>query len=309
MGIKICGAPCCWGVMGDFSSPEIPDWKKVLQQAHEAGYRAIELGPNGWIPFDIEEVSRTLEEYDMAIVAGTIFDNCISEEVYPRLLKETEEICKMLSALPKLPSEPGQKQPAPYLTMMDFGSNEARNYDAGHGERARRLDDSTWEKLMEHFKGLCEIAHKYQIRPVIHHHCGGYVEFGDEIDRLAESIPYSEAGLLLDVGHLAYAGLEPSEWLIKYQDRLDYVHFKDINQRVYNKVLRERMGFFDACEIGATCPIGQGSIDYRKINQTLKDIHYNGYITIEQEYYGNPAQSVNLVRESIQYLKDTGYEV
>ena len=39
MGIKICGAPCCWGV-DDVSNPYIPSWERVLREAHEAGYSA-----------------------------------------------------------------------------------------------------------------------------------------------------------------------------------------------------------------------------------------------------------------------------
>lgn len=58
MGIHICGAPCCWGV-DDISNPHLPTWQRVLREAHEAGYSAIELGPNGWIPTDdIESVTE-----------------------------------------------------------------------------------------------------------------------------------------------------------------------------------------------------------------------------------------------------------
>lgn len=46
MGIHICGAPCCWGV-DDINNPHLPTWQRVLREAHEAGYSAIELGPNG----------------------------------------------------------------------------------------------------------------------------------------------------------------------------------------------------------------------------------------------------------------------
>ena len=46
MGIKICGAPCCWGV-DDITNPNLTTYQRVMREAHEAGYRAIELGPNG----------------------------------------------------------------------------------------------------------------------------------------------------------------------------------------------------------------------------------------------------------------------
>ena len=44
MEIQICGAPCCWGV-DDPKNPYLPPWTRVLSEAGQAGYRAIELGP------------------------------------------------------------------------------------------------------------------------------------------------------------------------------------------------------------------------------------------------------------------------
>lgn len=40
MGMNICGAPCCWGV-DDVKNPYLPSWKRVLKEAGEAGYRAL----------------------------------------------------------------------------------------------------------------------------------------------------------------------------------------------------------------------------------------------------------------------------
>ena len=159
MGIKICGAPCCWGV-DDITNPNLPTYQRVMSEAHEAGYRAIELGPNGWIPTDdIEGVTKLLNDNQLAIVAGTIFDDCLSDENYEKLLAQAEGICQLITKLPPLPREEGQRWPTPYMTVMDWGHDE-RDYAAGHSDRAPRLDDTGWAKLVSHFKGLCEVANK-----------------------------------------------------------------------------------------------------------------------------------------------------
>ena len=72
-------------------------------------------------------------------------------------------------------------------------------------------------------------------------------------------------------------------WLRKYKDRLDYVHFKDIDPQVYDEVMHEHIRFFEGCAKGSMCPIGQGMIDYKAVADVLDEIDYNGYITIEQE--------------------------
>lgn len=309
MAIKICGAPCCWGV-DDITNPNLPTWQRVMGEAHQAGYRAIELGPNGWIPTDdVERVTAELNKNNLSIVAGTIFDDMLSEENHQKLLAQVEGICSLITKLPPLPREAGQRWPTPYLTVMDFWHDE-RDYDAGHSERAKRLQGKEWDQLVRHFTAICQKANSYGVRPVLHPHCGGYIEFGDEIDRLAEAIPNELAGFVLDTGHLQYAGLDPVEWLRKYKDRLDYVHFKDIDPKVYNEVMDEKIRFFDGCARGSMCPIGQGMIDYKAVADVLDEIGYSGYITIEQECDPRNVQnSLSNVKASVDFLKSIGYDI
>ena len=92
--------------------------------------------------------------------------------------------------------------------------------------------------------------------------------------------------------------------------KLDYVHFKDVNETVYRQVLGEHIRFFDGCGKGAMCPIGTGSLDYPAIKQALSDIGYSGYITIEQERDPrNSDTSLRDVKASVDYLKSVGYEI
>ena len=91
MSMNICGAPCCWGV-DDVKNPYLPPWQRVLKEAKEAGYRAIELGPYGYLPINVEEVSAELKKNGLSIVAGTIFDDLVDENNYENLLKQTDDI-------------------------------------------------------------------------------------------------------------------------------------------------------------------------------------------------------------------------
>ena len=99
MSMNICGAPCCWGV-DDVKNPYLPPWQRVLKEAGEAGYRAIELGPYGYLPISVEEVSAELERNGLSVVAGTIFDDLVDENNYENLLKQTDDICSLITKLP-----------------------------------------------------------------------------------------------------------------------------------------------------------------------------------------------------------------
>lgn len=308
MTMNICGAPCCWGV-DDVKNPYLPAWQTVLKEAGLAGYRAIELGPYGYLPIDIDLVSAELAKNKLAIVAGTIFDDLVSEENYKNILKQTEDICSLITKLPPLPRHEGQHFPTPFMTIMDWGHDE-RDYAAGHSDRAPRLSKEKWDAMMQHIIGISKKAAEYGVRPVIHPHAGGYIEFADEIEAVMRDIPYEIAGLCLDTGHLYYSGMDPVEWLKKCAAQLDYLHFKDVNETVYKEVLSEHIRFFEGCGKGSMCPIGQGCLDYPAIKKALEEIGYSGYITIEQERDPrNVATSLRDVKQSVTYLKSVGYEI
>ena len=310
MTMSICGAPASWGV-DDPQNPYLPPWRKVLSEASQAGYRAIELGPYGYLPIDVDVVSAELEKNGLAIVAGTIFHDLVDPDNQESVLHAVDDICRLITdpKLPKLPRYEGQKFAAPYMTVMDWGHDE-RDFNAGNTDTSPRMNDVQWEAFIGNVRAVCERANKWGVRPVIHPHAGGYIEFADEIEKLVRDIPYETAGLCLDTGHLYYSGMDPAEYLEKYAEKLDYVHFKDVNDEIFRQVVNEHIRFFEGCGKGSMCPIGTGALDYPQIKQTLEKIGYSGYITIEQERDPrNQETSLRDVKASVDYLKSVGYQI
>ncbi len=307
MSIKISTAPCCWGV-DDVKNPHLPGWELVLDEAAQAGYRGIELGPYGYVPLDVELVTNALVRRGLFIIAGTIFDDLVTSSNLPNLLRQADEICALITKLPQVARAQGQHFPTPYLVVIDWG-HEERDYAAGHGDAAPRLPQAVRGGVIAHIKAIADLAwRKHGVRTVIHPHAGGYIEFADEIRQVIADIPYETAGLCLDTGHLYYSGMEPVTWLRENAGRLDYIHFKDIDLDVYRQVMGERIRFFDACGKGVMCPIGKGVVDYPAIRQLLQDIDYHGYITIEQERAPrNAGGSLGDVMQSLDYLKSVGF--
>ena len=122
----ITTAPCCWGV-DDVRNPHLPPWERVLDEAAAAGFGGLELGPYGYMPLDVGRVGAALDARGLRIVAGTIFDDLVSPANRENLLRQTDEICAFITALPRPQSHAGQRHAAPYLTVMDWGHDE-RDY-------------------------------------------------------------------------------------------------------------------------------------------------------------------------------------
>jgi len=280
--VTVTCAPCCWGV-DDVRNPHLPPWERVLDEAAAAGFGGLELGPYGYMPLDVGRVGGALDARGLRIVAGTIFDDLVSPANRENLLRQTDEICAFVTALPRPRALAGQRYPAPYLTVMDWGHDE-RDFAAGHSDRAPRLDAEAWAGLVENVRAIATRARdRHGVRAVIHPHAGGYIEFEGELDRIATDVSADLAGLCLDTGHMDYSGMDPVATMRRYADRLDYIHFKDIDAAKYADVMSRRIRFFEACAEGVMCPIGRGRIDYPAIHRLLGEIGYGGFITIEQE--------------------------
>jgi inosose dehydratase len=305
--VTITCAPCCWGV-DDVSNPHLPGWERVLDEAAEAGFGGLELGPYGYMPLNAGRVAAALDARHLRIVAGTIFDDLVSPANQPNLLRQTDEICALLTSLPQPENHPGQRFAAPYLTVMDWGHDE-RDYAAGHPERAPRLDLKAWHGMLANIRAIAELARdSYGVRAVVHPHAGGYLEFEDELDRVAQEVPDEVAGLCLDTGHMDFSGMDPVATLRRYADRTDYIHFKDIDAAKYADVMNRHIRFFDVCAEGVMCPIGKGRIDYTGLQKLLTEIGYGGYITIEQER--DPRNTGGVLADlaaSRQFLRRAGF--
>lgn len=307
MSIKISTAPCCWGV-DDPKNPHLPPWERILEEAATAGYKGIELGPYGYLPLDTKRVGKALDINDIQIVAGTIFDNLVDTNNLQNIIQQTRHICSLITQLPPLPIDPDKAQAAPYLVIIDWGHPERDNC-AGHPDTAPRLTPYRWQRMIFHIRQIADIAwQEFGVRAVIHPHAGGYIEYADEIRQLASDIPHDVAGLCLDTGHLYYSKMDPVAWLFEFAERLDYVHFKDIDLAKYQQAMQKKLPFFEAVASGVMCPIGEGILNYQAIYTALKEIDYRGYITVEQERDPRDIEGSLLdVTKSREFLHTVGF--
>lgn len=129
----IANAPCSWGV-DDPKNPNLPAWATVLKEAAQAGYRSIELGPWGYLPSDPASLRAALEQHQLSLVAGTIFDDLVSEAHFPTLVALTHQICRNLSQVAAAEPIPGRPFQPPYLVIIDFGNPERARF-AGRGRQ------------------------------------------------------------------------------------------------------------------------------------------------------------------------------
>jgi inosose dehydratase len=122
------------------------------------------------------------------------------------------------------------------------------------------------------------------------------VETEEEIERLMQ-VCGEPVGLLLDTGHLTYAGGDLIRVARRHAQRLAHVHCKDVRPGVLAEVRRDDRSFLDAVLAGVFTVPGDGVVDYGALRRLLKTVGYSGWLVVEAEQdpaVANPAAYARL---------------
>ena len=97
MTMRIGNAPCSGGV--EFADdPRNPEWREVLRQCRDAGYKGIELGPVGYMPEDPVELGEALDEFGQELIGGVVFRPFHDPDAWDDVMDGSVRTCKALVA-------------------------------------------------------------------------------------------------------------------------------------------------------------------------------------------------------------------
>ena len=293
MGIEVANGPVSWGVDRP-DMPGAPPWEEVFDEIGEAGYRLCELGPLGYLPDDNQRVRVELESRGLGVAGSYIFEALHDRDRHDEIADVTKITCARIAAL-------GGR----YLVVIDVVSDE-RGATAGRSAAARRLQGADYDALLIGMRMATGIAMDHGLTPVLHPHSGSYIEFEDEIERVLADTADDGLQLCIDTGHFIYAGVEPVQFLAGHRDRTPYLHFKDINPVVHQKVLSDGIGFFDAISLGVFVPVGQGMVDFGALAAELAN-GFDGPGTIEQDRdFRATTTALEDAKASLDFLRGIG---
>lgn len=290
MPVQLATGPCTWGV--DFADhPGNPPWQQVLDDMTASGLPAIELGPVGYFPEDPATIGPLLAARGLRSAGSLIFDEFHDPGARDRLLALADRACRVITA-----------SGGTILSLIDQ-PDDVRVATAGRPGAAPRLDDAHWAAMIEQFTAVADVARAAGVHPVAHPHVGGYVEFEDEIERLAAD---SDLDLCLDTGHLTYARMDPVAVIERYATRLAHVHFKDIRPEVLTRVDAEGLTFWQAIQAGIFCPMGEGMVDIGAVLGVLDRVGYDGFATIEQDRVPGSGAPLDELMKSVAVIRGAG---
>ena len=271
MPLRIGAAPCSWGVefAGD---PRNPPWRQVLDEAAQAGYRGIELGPVGYLPEDPAALGDALASRGLELIAGVVFRPFHDPAAWGEVRDGVTRTARSLAA-----------HGAGRMVFIDSIA-PARAPFAGRPGAAPRLRGAALRGFHDRLTAAAKIGREeYGLAVSLHAHAGGYVEFEDELDAALDAVDENLLKVCLDSGHCAYAGFDPVAACKRLARRIDYLHFKDVDPLVHARVIAAGVGFYDACAQGVFCKLGLGAVDFEALKQAVEESGFSGWAAIEQD--------------------------
>ncbi|GHC74572.1 myo-inosose-2 dehydratase [Nocardiopsis terrae] len=145
-------------------------------------------------------------------------------------------------------------------------------------EQRNRFSDQQWNTLVEGLNELGRRAAADGFRLCYHPHMGTGVQTQPETDRLMAGTDAAHVHLLLDTGHLTWAGGDPVAAVYRHGDRIKHIHLKDLRPDKLRSLDLARTSFKDGVKAGIfNVPVadhGKWTVPFDKVLKALDDVDY-----------------------------------
>jgi inosose dehydratase len=238
-----------------------------LEESREAGFTGTETGVK--FPMDPGVLGPVLDVHKLKLVSGWFTGELLQRSI-------AEERVRMAAQI-----ETFRALGAPVLVYAETTGSVQSRIDAGLSTRPR-LAEPEFRDYGRKLTELAEWMAGQGVPMTYHHHMGTIVETEREVDLLMRHTG-AAVGLLLDTGHLSYAGADVLETTRRHARRVNHVHCKDIRPDVLKRARQQDQSFLNAILDGVFTVPGDGMIDFYAFARLLNAIGYEGWAVVEAE--------------------------
>ena len=267
MKIRFGVAPIAW------TNSDLPQLggatslETCLSESKQAGFGGTETGVK--FPMDAAGLGPVLRRFGLQLVSGWFSGELLHRSVE----EEKARIETQLAAF--------QALAAPVLVYAETTGSVQSKIEVALSRRPR-LGDDQFRAYGRKLTALAEHMADRGVAMTYHHHMGTVVENQREIDLLMESTGPA-VGLLIDTGHLTYAGADVLAVTRRHARRINHIHCKDVRFDVLKRVRQQDASFLSAVLEGVYTVPGDGCIDYYAFARLLAEIGYQGWAVVEAE--------------------------
>jgi inosose dehydratase len=331
--IRVANAPCSWGVLefadetvhrderkgaagdvlkhqgasdesegkkaGAALQEKTATYERVLDEIKESGYAGTELGDWGFMPTDAKKLRAEMNKRSFSLLGAFVPVDLCDQSAHEPGAEIAVRTARLLSE--------AQGTEALIVLADENGKNEMRTRHAGRIKEEHGLSPQQWlvfSRGVEHIAR--RVLEETRCKTVFHHHCAGFIETPDEIDRLLELTDPALVGLCLDTGHYAFGGGVPVDAFHQYYERIWHVHFKDCSDEIAQRARSEQWDYFTAVRNGVFCELGQGIVNFPALLSNMRQAQYDGWVVVEQDVLPGMGTPLESARRNREYLASLG---
>ncbi len=239
-----------------------------LAEAKAAGYAGIELGRK--FPRQAKALKKALDRHGLELVSGWYSARLLERSAADEIAAMRDHL-RLLKALG--------------CTVMVFAETTGDTVPLVSkplSERPRVATTAQWRELGRRITEVGDYLRDQGVRLALHHHMGTPVQTAEDVDALLEHCGPS-VGLLVDTGHLTFAGDEPVKMIRRHGARIAHVHAKDVRRGAFLQALELDLSFTEAVLCGIFTAPGDGIVDFGAVMKELRKLDYSGWIVHEAE--------------------------
>lgn len=296
--IKIANAPCSWGVLEFDLEGETAGYAQVLDEMQATGYAGTELGDWGFMPTEPTELKKEIQARNFEMLGAFVpvdFSNPDAHAAGAEIAVRTATLLAAVSTTPFI------------VLADDNGKNPTRTQNAGRILPEQGLSDEQWSVFAGGVEAVAlAVREATGVRCVFHHHCAGFVETPDEVEKLLALTDPTLVGLCFDTGHYSFGGGDALDGIRKHASRIWHVHLKDHEPKVAAQARQSEWDYFASVRNGIFCELGKGNVDFPAVLKELETVGYDGWGVVEQDILpgmGSPKESAARNRA---YLRTLG---
>lgn len=291
MQIKIGIAPIGWSnddlhqLGGD-----IP-FQQCIEEMHQAGYAGCEVGHK--FPRDPVALKQALKPLNLQIASAWFSCRFTELDLYQETVSAFAEHLRFLKAM-------GSKLVVVCETGHSIHTDRQRPVTGIHKST---FTQEQWQALIDGLHQLGKMAREQNMCIAYHHHMGTGIQTFEEVTRLMDNTRPELVSLLVDTGHMVYAGGDAVRLITQQGQRVKHVHLKDIRKDILQQVKQQEMSFMDGVIAGVFTVPGDGDIDFTPVFEALARLDYQGWLVVEAEQDPAKANPLEYAQKGYQFIQ------
>ncbi|MFD5161103.1 myo-inosose-2 dehydratase [Streptomyces hawaiiensis] len=278
-GIHLGITPTCW-TNDDFPliGNDIP-MEQCLSEIALAGFDGCSIGHN-FTP-DVDALTAAMHLRGLSVSepwVSTYFTVPDGAERTARDLLKVLEFLKEFNA-----GDPSVKTTT--IGVAEFG-HSVHLQSLSLRSNKPELTEEQWADLCHGLDKLGEITASQGFTLAYHPHMGTGVQSEQDVDRLMAQTNPRHVSLLLDTGHLTWAGADVAAVIERHRDRIAHVHLKNVRGSVRADRTLAAGSFREYIEAGVFTVPGDsaGEVDFDTLLKLLRPGDaYRGWLVVEAE--------------------------